>query len=454
MRRESRLAFSRDKILVSKYDKGSVQSIFEFASKLTGKSLADIVHLPEGIANKRNRGDLGTLLEKYYFEHQPPTNHGPDFPDAGLELKTTGVTQNKDGKYRAKERLVLTMINYEVISREQWDSSYFLGKCKMMLILFYLFAKDVPVFDHRFVLAPLIYKMSVADQEVIKRDWNTIRQKVLEGKAHELSEGDTFYLGACRKGSGGESEALQKQPCSSELAKSRAFSFKQGYVNKIIDGHLEDKASLGISESVTFEDATELRFRPYMNLSISEISSRLNFYKKDLNQKGFHRQLANRILSAGDQTLAELEKAGIELKTVRLKENGQPRESMSFPGFKTLEIINADWEDSVFAEKIERKFLFVIFKPDENGVERLFKVAYWNMPYQDRVEAKRVWEETKRRAAIDAKNLPGASESHVAHVRPKARNGEDKELTPQGEMVIKKCFWLNSGYIAQVVESL
>jgi len=439
---------------VSKYDKGSVQSISEFASKLTGKSLADIVHLPKGIANERNRGDLGTLLEKYYFEYKPPANHGPDFPDAGLELKTTGVIRSKVGRYRAKERLVLTMINYDVISRENWESSYFLNKCRLMLIMFYLFAKDVPVFERKFILNPLVYRMSTEDEVVIKRDWDVIRQKVLQGKAHELSEGDTFYLGACRKGSGGESEGLQKQPFSSELAKSRAFSFKQGYVNKIIDGHLEDKASLGISESVTFEDATELRFRPYMNLSISEISSRLNFYKKDLNQKGFHRQLANRILSAGDQTLAELEKAGIELKTVRLKENGQPRESMSFPGFKTLEIINEDWEDSGFAEKIERKFLFVIFKPDENGVERLFKVAYWNMPYQDRVEAKRVWEETKRRAAIDAKNLPGASESHVAHVRPKARNGEDKELTPQGEMVIKKCFWLNSGYIAQVVESL
>jgi len=454
VRRESHLAFSRDEILVGEYDKSSVQSIFEFASKLTGKSLADIVHLPEGIANKRNRGDLGTLLEKYYFEYKPPTNHGPDFPDAGLELKTTGVTRNKVGRYRAKERLVLTMINYDVISREKWESSYFLNKCRLMLIMFYLFAKDVPVFERKFILNPLVYRMSTEDQVVIKRDWDVIRQKILQGKAHELSEGDTFYLGACRKGSGGESESLQKQPFSSELAKSRAFSFKQGYVNKIIDGHLEDKASLGVSESVTFEDATELRFRPYMNLSISEISSRLNFYKKDLNQKGFHRQLANRIFSAGDQPVAELEKAGIELKTVRLKENGQPRESMSFPGFKTLEIINEDWEDSGFAEKIERKFLFVIFKPDENGVERLFKVAYWNMPYQDRVEAKRVWEETKRRAAIDAKNLPGASESHVAHVRPKARNGEDKELTPQGEMVIKKCFWLNSGYIAQVVESL
>ena len=99
------------------YYKSSVQSIFEFALRLTGKTLAEMVSLPEGVTNKRNRGDLGTLIEKYYFEHQPPTNLGPDFPDADLELKTTGLVRNKDGKYKAKERLVLTMINYEVIAK-------------------------------------------------------------------------------------------------------------------------------------------------------------------------------------------------------------------------------------------------------------------------------------------------------------------------------------------------
>ena len=180
----------------------------------------------------------------------------------------------------------------------------------------------------------------------------------------------------------------------------------------------------------------------------------MSFHKKSSNQKAFHRLLADRILAAGSQTLIEVEKAGIEIKTIRLRANGQPRESMSFPGFRTIEIIDQEWDESNFAEKLERKFLLVIFKTRKDGVEVLYKVAYWNMPYQDRMEAKRVWEETKKRAAIDAKNLPGASESHVAHVRHKARNGEDKELTPQGEMVIKKCFWLNSGYIAQIVESL
>jgi hypothetical protein len=76
------------------------------------------------------------------------------------------------------------------------------------------------------------------------------------------------------------------------------------------------------------------------------------------------------------------------------------------------------------------------------------------MPYSDRLEAQRVWEETKRRVAIDAKNLPAASESYVAHVRPKARNAADTLPTPQGEMVVKKAFWLNSTYIGSVVRNL
>ena len=75
----------------SKYDKNSVTSIYEFALKLTGKSLAEAVQLPDGVANVRNRGDLGSLVEKYYFEHTPPNNHDPDSKEVGLELKTTGI---------------------------------------------------------------------------------------------------------------------------------------------------------------------------------------------------------------------------------------------------------------------------------------------------------------------------------------------------------------------------
>ena len=76
------------------------------------------------------------------------------------------------------------------------------------------------------------------------------------------------------------------------------------------------------------------------------------------------------------------------------------------------------------------------------------------MPYLDRWEAQRVWEETQRRVSIDASDLPRSRESAVAHVRPKARDGNDKLQTPQGDFQVKKCFWLNKDYIAGVVNKL
>lgn len=435
----------------SNYDKSSAASIYEFALKLTGKSLAEAVKLPEGVTNARNRGDLGTLVEKYYFKHTPPNNHDPDFKEAGLELKTTGVLF-KASNYRAKERLVLTMINYDAIASESWENSSFYKKCRLMLILFYLYTKEVDVVNRQFVLEPLLYEIPASDIAQIRRDWEFIRQRVLDGKAHELSEGDTYYLGACRKGLGGEKEALKKQPFSNEGAKARAFSFKQGYVNKLIESHIGEATSLGVNAVITFEDATQIRFKPYIGQTVEEISKQLGYTKK--SSKGFLKEISNRILAQDGQTILELDKAGIEMKTIRLTQLGKPRESMSFPGFNFLEIVNDEWEGSSFFAKLEHKFLLVIFRADENGVDRLFKVAYWNMPYEDRLEAKRVWEETKRRVSIDASNLPRISESRVAHVRPKARDGKDKLITPQGDMQVKKCFWLNSGYIAGVVANI
>jgi DNA mismatch repair protein MutH len=433
------------------YDKTSVESIHEFAKQLTGKSLREVVYIPTALINDRNRGDLGSLVESFYFQHRPATNHGPDFPEAGLELKTTGVVKKSDGSYRAKERLVLTMINFESIVGEVWEGSSLLGKCRLMLILFYLYRKELPVVDRIFVLDPLLYSLPNEDLEIIKSDWEFIKKKVESGKAHELSEGDTFYLGACRKGSGGEGEALRKQPFSDEGAKARAFSFKPSYMNKLIGERASSVKSLGVGLNLSFQEATAIRFYPFVGMSIEEISVLLDHHKKSLNHKGFHRELALRILAHGKDLPPELTKAGIEMKTVRIQQNGRPREAMSFPGFKFLDIVNEEWEKSSFFERLERKFLFVVFQTGPDGIERLLKVAYWNMPYEDRLEAMRVWEETKRRVALDATDLPKSSESLVAHVRPKGRNGNDVIPTPQGGMHLRQCFWLNAGYLEQVI---
>jgi DNA mismatch repair protein MutH len=222
-------------------------------------------------------------------------------------------------------------------------------------------------------------------------------------------------------------------------------------VNVLISGQAEVSSGLNVGTGLTFEGSTAARFNDFIGLSVQEISEKLSFYRTSPGQNGFYRQLAVKILAQGNQTIPELDKAGIEMKTIRLNRRGRPREAMSFPGFKYLEIVNQDWEDSSFFEKLESRFLFVVFREDDFGIERLDRVTYWNMPYEDRLEAQRVWEDTKLRVRKDASDLPRTSESHVAHVRPKAANARDTILTPQGTMLVKKCFWLNSSYIAEVL---
>ncbi len=480
---------------MTKYDKTSVISIVEYANRLTGKTLADVVPDSVGLENKRNLGNLGTIVEKFYFEHDPPNDHNPDFSEAGLELKTTGIWQ-KSGQHRAKERLVLSMINFQTIIEEDWERSSLLHKCNLMLVIFYEYVKELSVTERKFVLQPMLCSfanqkanqseklieyinqhalvISPQDMAVIKTDWELIRQKVMDGKAHELSEGDTFYLGACRKGSGGQNEPLKGQPKSDVKAKARAFSLKPGFVNKLIELHLDGLkyetkkpdlsisvrveaqgiipiGDLGVSPSLDFEAATQLRFKPFIGMSIDELAEEFQYFKKSKNHKGYKRELAVKILAKGGGTVSELQKAEIEMKTITLERSGRPREHMSFPAFKYMEIINQEWEESSFFERLERKFLFVVFQKDKQGVDRLAQSMYWNMPYEDREEARRVWEDTKHRVLTDARNLPNSKESAVAHVRPKAKDGQDREETPQGEMLVKKCFWLNSSYIAAVL---
>jgi len=147
-------------------------------------------------------------------------------------------------------------------------------------------------------------------------------------------------------------------------------------------------------------------------------------------------------------------KADITMKTIRLDKNGTPKEGISFPTFNFIDTVNQKWEDSVFYEKINQKFFFVIFKYDTEGVLRFEKCMFWNMPYVDRLEAKKVWERTNEVInANELKKLPKISDNHVAHVRPHGRNKLDTLPLPGGGSFTKQCFWLNPQYIKEQFKS-
>lgn len=70
----------------------------------------------------------------------------------------------------------------------------------------------------------------------LAHDFEIIVEKIRNGKAHELSEGDTLYLGAAPKAA--TSRDRRKQPFSAELAKPRAFAFKNSYMTYVLNNYI------------------------------------------------------------------------------------------------------------------------------------------------------------------------------------------------------------------------
>ena len=124
-----------------------------------------------------------------------------------------------------------------------------------------------------------------------------------------------------------------------------------------------------------------------------------------------------------------------------------------------MDIVNQDWEDSDLKEMFEEtKFLFVVYKMNEDNEYVLMGSQYWNMPITDlENDVKSVWEQTKKVITegivvrkvgkLNFSNLPGSADNNVCHVRPHARNKMDTYPTPDGGEYTKQSFWLNSKYV-------
>ncbi|WP_430614171.1 Sau3AI family type II restriction endonuclease [Flavobacterium sp. JP2137] len=454
------------------YNPSDKNSILAFAQQLQSQRLRNCIDVSAMAKVYRGKGNFGQLLEKYYFGYDLNSASEPDFAQAGLELKTAPLKVLKTKAYRSKERLVLNLINYVEIVDEVFETSSFIQKNAHILLVFYEHQPEVNALDLQIKLVG-DWRFPPADLEVIRQDWSSIVQKIKAGKAHELSEGDTFYLAACTKGANANS--LRRQPHSAQPAMQRAFSLKQGYVNHIIANLAGDaKPNYGKLlvaapeiQSESIEAVVLRKLRPYCGKSIAQLTAEAGVALND-KAKNFTANLTNLLLGVElDKQIEEFEKAEITVKTVRLSESNLPKESMSFPHFKYEEIAQIQWEDSEFKQRLERKFL-VVFLKYIAGELYFDKAVFWNMEPQHLLEAQRVWLATQ--ALVRAGTIvtaikngrrftafPTKQFSAVAHVRPHARNAADVFPLPVPDVLTglqaytKHCFWLNNHFIRDAI---
>ncbi len=466
------------------YDDGEVNSILNYALLLLNKSLSDVIEKDLETSFK-GKGKFGQKVEKLYFKYEPNSKSEPDFAKVGMELKTTPLKEIKRG-FVSKERLVFNSIDFNEIYKETFKTSSFWKKNKLILLMFYLYEYDKIDFDYIFKIIR-IWEFPSTDLKIIKDDWELIVSKIREGKAHELSEGDTIYLGACTKGA--NKESIVKQPFSNEKAMKRAFSLKSKYLNFIIEKSLkneevlidydeydkilnEDKIleepnseykKLNLNElepivksineyklGETFEELVIKKFKPFIGLTENQIAKNLNF--KITNAKNKINLLSKAILGVTKKKIEEFEKADIQMKTIKLEKTGNLKESMSFAQIQYKEIISEEWDESYWYNSLTKRFFFVIFEKNEKNELVFKKVLFWTMPYKDLEIARQFWLDTKEKITNnDFNHFIKISDNKMCHIRPKGKNSFDLMDTINGSKEKKKCYWLNSAYIKEII---
>lgn len=463
------------------YNESDPRSIQEYAQRLIGQTFRDVVKhyekdkksllrkwptdYAEQHENKKRKGGLGDLIEECHFHYKCNNDSRPDFEKAGVELKVTPYKKTKKG-VAAKERLSITMINYCEVINETFETSHVWEKSKLILLIYYLFEEEKERLDYTMHYARL-FSPPKKDLEIIKHDFETIVSKIREGKAHELSESDTLYLGAATKAA--DSNKLRAQPYSNEKAKPRAFSFKNSYMTYVLNNYMMTNKNTyetivrGNVIGVQLEKYVVDKIGQYEDWGIKDICKDIRLDTKE-RSKNFGAILAYRILGIKGNHAEEFEKAGIVVKTIRIGQNGKIKEHMSFPTFKFEKLVKEEWDESKLQTYFsEKRLFFVVYKVDENGVVCLKGGQFWNMPYEDlQTDVKSVWKETKKvledglifgkENGKSYNNFPKASDNRVCHVRPHGKNAEDTYKLPRGGEYTKQSFWLNNTYILSQLE--
>ena len=458
------------------YDETNPISIELYAQKLIGKTFADVCNEDDmskamvvretsnyevSHENKNRKGGLGEIIEERFFHYRCNNDSRPDFDKAGVELKVTPYKINKNGSIAAKERLIITMIDYFSVVEEKFEDSHMWNKARLILLIYYLYQQDIRSrLDYKIGYENL-FSPRKTDIKIIKNDFEIIVEKIKSGKAHELSEGDTMYLGAAPKAA--TSKDRRKQPFSSELAKPRAFAFKNSYMTYVLNNYIvpgKDTYESIIKDGIedNFEDYVVEKINAYRDYTVESLCREFQI-KFERKPKNLEAMLAYRMLGIKGNHAEEFEKANIVVKTIRIGKNNTIKESMSFPTFEFKELIEEEWETSTFGTYLsETRFFFVVYKFDKNDMLRLKGCQFWNIPYTDlENEVQKVWNRTKQvlidglqiehRNGKNYNNFPNASENPVCHVRPHAQNAQDTYELPDGRQYPKQCFWLNNHYI-------
>jgi DNA mismatch repair protein MutH len=403
---------------------------------------------------KRNKGVLGQVIEEGFYGYSLNNSAKADFDNLGIELKVTGFIKNKNGTVSAKERLVLSQIDYGNIINEDFNFSKLLFKNKLLLIIWYEYIKNINPADfiiHDFQL----YDMEAhGDITIIKNDFEIIKQKVIAGKAHELSEGLTAYLGAATKGR--NSLDLVRQPNATVEAMKRAYALKNSYMTGVL-------RTLNLSfesEALTYKTVEQYvtdRLTKFIGQTQMDIHEQLfNSRYESGVPKNLNKKISDNVLGK-DKDLplkhALFSKTNYIIKNIPVDKKSYPLERMAFRNL-VLSEFEEDWIDSTWKNYFDEVTLIVLIYEGSRKIKngfRVFKgIKQITFNAHDIALFEKTYDMVKK--AIEKQDVsklpyPKSFPNQILEVAPKGQKHDDAYHRFFEKDITRVCFMLDKDFI-------
>jgi len=469
-----------------KYDNSSEKSIVSYAQGLVGKTIEDIIFITEKKVNVniKNKGMIGQFIEEYWFGQKPNSSPLPDFEKVGIELKVIPLIQQTK-KIAVKERTKVCSIDYKKLIDESWDTSHAKLKLNKILFIYYLYESKNLLQSK--VMKIDLWELNEGNNEIIiRQDWLGVKQNIVDGYAHLLSERQSKVLAASRAGSGGKDKngeakdlVIQPNQIHEKKALKRAFSLKSSFTNQRwneISTRTKYESiieTLNISDLDNLEQSVLKKINSLQGKSILELSELFDI--KIGQSKSRVAAVMKKIIGFKSvrSKIKEFEQLGIEIKMINVREKDhRPMEAISFPAMKLQKFVEEKWEESTFLPMISKILFIPIYKQHKKikGLDNLWlgKAFFWTpnnndlqiieeewLMYQDEVKQGKCKvtkiKQNSTKGYKEVTQLTKESSTKIIHIRPHSTNGA-RDIDTFGNSLVKQSFWLNTKFIQQLIK--
>jgi len=479
------------------YSQKSEKEVLDRAKQLIGKNFKDIIEQSpigdEFDCNLKNKGLEGQCIEKHWFGIPTNSSKEPDFKKARIELKVTSL-RKKGKNWAPKEDVKISAINYMNLPNEDWGNTPVREKLKRVLFVFYGNTKK-----RSEMLCEDFYQQKIYDigywtlnedqhEDDLKPDWLDIKQEVVNGNAHTLSQSDYENLVPKTMGDG---KSKVSQPNNNVLARKRAYAFKRQYVEffwKTLNSKYVYESLLNSTENyelfnheVNFSAKGSLerfvlkKIEPFIGLRFEEIAKLLNTTVSSAKSSSY--LLLTKIFGFTNSKakIKEFEQRGIRIISVPIHFNKKNelivQQSTSFPNEKLIDLsIEEDYFQSNLHDYLDNVLFVPIIKRSPGSKKNLpavdfilHKPFFWtpNLDEQKIIQAewKRTINEINTGCAKvtlqegkEVTSFTKEGQSSIVFFKPHATKKSKPDKDPDGNLVKKHCFWLTKNFVKKIMK--